>query len=174
MLTLPGDDLAPQDARLTFSLRAEGGTRFTAANRVEVEAADTGQTATLPLSLQDAGVAIAAFTPAAALGADAHGPLRFRIVRGDDVGDWSPLATLVRVPRLASLSCQSAGGTCLLSGTGLFLVSSIGTGSDARDRVAVPDGFTGSAIDVPTPSGGRLSLTLRDAPGVAVAVASAR
>jgi hypothetical protein len=166
-LTLPGGDLIPQNARVTFSIRAEGSTRFGATDKVEIEAADTGQHATLSVNLQDSGVAIAAFTPAAALGADAHGPLLFRVVQGAIVGDWSPLATVVRVPTLSSLTC-AADGTCVLSGTGLFLISKIADASDTRAKVDIPDGFTGSEVKVPRPGPVGLTLTLRDAPGLSV------
>ncbi|MCD2317484.1 hypothetical protein LQ954_15150 [Sphingomonas sp. IC-11] len=165
-LTLADAGLVPQDARLTFSLRAAGSTRFAAGDRIEVEAIETGASTQLPIRLQDDRVAIATLDPASALGESARGPLRFRLVQGDVVGDWQPLATLVRLPRLSSISCAADNNTCTLAGTGLFLISRITGAADA----VVPDGFTGSTLQVPRPADGKLRLYLRDAPGAAATV----
>ncbi len=153
-----GDGFIPHDARLTFSLRAQGTTRFRARDQVEIDATATRTTARLPLRLQDAAITIATLDPAAALGESARGPLRFRVLQGDVAGDWQPLATLVRLPQLTAVTCTDS---CVVSGRDLFLVRSISAGAD----VPVPDGYTGSSITVPRPSDGRLTLHLRDAPG---------
>ena len=158
--------LVPQDARLTFSLRAAGSTRFASGDRIEVEAVETGASAQLPIRLQDDQVAIATLEPASALGESARGPLRFRLMQGDVAGDWQPLATLVRLPRLNSISCAAGNNTCMLAGTGLFLLSRIAGAIDTT----VPDGFTGSTLQVPRPSDGKLRLHLRDASGAAATV----
>ena len=100
------------------------------------------------------------FDPAAALGASAYGPLRFRLVENGVAGTWAPLATLVRLPQLSGLTCPEAGERCTLAGTKLFLIAAVG-------GTAVPDGFTGNTLDVPRPSAGALPLRLRDAPDVA-------
>lgn len=155
-------EFVPHDARLTFSLRAEGATRFSPGDKAEVAGADDTAAASVPLRLQDAQVAIAEVTPGATLGASAYGPLRFRVVQGDVAGDWKPLATAVRLPTLTGLACSGERSRCVLSGSGLFLVRSIAAGDE---RVAVPDGFTGSTIEVPRPAAGRLQFALRDAPG---------
>lgn len=156
-LALDGDAFVPQDARLTFSLRAQGATRFTPTDQIEVEAIETRSTTRLPVRLQDAAVAIAMLDPVAALGESAHGPLRFRLVQNGVAGDWQPLATLVRLPRLASVSCTAA--SCAITGSGLFLVRSVTAGSE----VPIADGFTGASITMPYPASGRATLHLRDA-----------
>lgn len=172
-LVLPGDDLVPADARLTFSLRAEGATHFSAGDKVEVATGETVQTvASVPLRLQDARVAVASIIPAAALGDSAHGPLQFRVVQNGTAGDWQSLAMLVRLPMLTGLHCPPTGGPCILKGSGLFLVRSVSDGTAAR-TVAVPDGFTGADIAVPRPVDGRLLLSLRDAPEPAISLRAA-
>ena len=145
-----------QDARVTFSLRADAGTSFAAGDVVEVRA--DGRSVTLPLQLQDAQVALATLDPAT-LGDAARGVLDYRVVRGDVAGDWRALATLVRVPHLRALTC--AGASCSISGQGLFLLRSIG-------GVDVPDGFTGTMIEFPRAAGG--VLTLRDDPAAAATI----
>jgi hypothetical protein len=164
-LVLAGGGLLPQDAHLTFSVRAQGETRLTPRDRIEIEATETRTVARLPLRLQDAAIAIATLDPVTALGDSARGPLRFRLVQDAAAGDWQPLATLVRLPRLATLTCTSA--TCTLTGSGLFLVRSISAGTD----VTVPDGFTGTSITVPRAASGTLTLHLRDAAGATATLA---
>jgi hypothetical protein len=167
-LVLPGDELVPQDARLVFSLRAQGATRLTAKDMVEVEATETADLISLPLRLQDAhiGIASAILTT---LGGSAYGPLRFRVVQGGVAGDWQKLATLVRLPMLTDVRCPPAGDRCMLGGTGLFLIRSVSNSVDAPG-VVVPDGFTGLTMEVPRPADGRLIVYLRDAPGSAAEV----
>lgn len=159
-LTLPDADLVPQDARLTFSLRVSGDVHLAPGDAVEVAASEASRSVTLPLRLQDAAIGIASLVPVTALGASAHGALRFRLVQGGVAGPWQPLATLVRVPTLTAWHCPKTG-SCTLAGTDLFLIRSIASGGQS---VPVPDGFTGGTITVPAPGDGTLSLTLRDAP----------
>ncbi|WP_231731793.1 hypothetical protein [Sphingomonas sp. CCH5-D11] len=165
-LALARPDLVPQDARLTFSVRAAGATRFTSRDRIEVEAGETGGSARLPVRLQDDRVAIATLDPVAALGDAARGPLRFRLVQGEVAGDWKPLGTLVRLPRISSITCATDAATCTLTGSGLFLLRSITGGGET----AIADGFTGGTIQVPRPADGRLTLHLRDAQDAAATV----
>jgi hypothetical protein len=153
-IALP-DGVVASDSRLTFSVRASGATRFTATDRIEIGQGDTS--ATVGVTLQDAQVAVAAITPAAALGASAAGPLRFRMVQGDVAGDWQTLATLVRVPTLTALTCTDG---CTLVGRDLFLLAAV------ADR-PVPEGFTGDRLSFPPPpGGGAIPIRLRDAPDV--------
>ncbi len=159
-LALHGEGLARQDARLTFSLRAEGATRFGGGDRIDVRAGD-GPPVRLPVRLQDDQIAIATLEPAAALGDSAHGPLQFRVVQGEVAGEWRPLATLVRLPRIEAVTC--AVKTCTVSGSGLFLLRSVA-------GVAVPDGFTGTSFEVPRPAEGTIALTFRDDPKAGVTV----
>lgn len=165
-LALARPDLVPQDARLTFSVRAAGATRFTSRDRIEVEASETGGSARLPVRLQDDRVAIATLDPGAALGDAARGPLRFRLVQGEVAGDWTALGTLVRLPRISSITCDADAATCTLTGSGLFLLRAVTSGGET----AIADGFTGSTIEVPRPSDGRLTLHLRDAQDAAATI----
>lgn len=157
-------EIVPQDARLVFSLKAAGGTRFAPGDAVDVAAVDGDATASVPLQLQDAHVAIASLVPAATLGAATYGAVRFRLVQGGVAGEWQPLATVVRVPTLTGLDCAAKASRCTLRGKDLFLLRAVSAGEAPAQRVAVPDGFTGPGLDIPRPEGGRLSLTLRDAP----------
>lgn len=128
-------------------------------------AIDTGTTASVPLRLQYSRIAIAELTPDTALSDSAFGPLRFRVVQDGVAGDWQPLGTLVRLPSLTAVSCSRAPATCVLRGTGMFVIGSVSGGNGGASAVHVPDGFTGSSIEVPRPSTGSLTITLRDAPG---------
>jgi len=168
-LVLPGAQWVPADARLTFSLRAEGATRLAAGDVVEVTMNGDAPAVRLPLRLQDARVGLATFVPSASLGDSAHGPLQFRVLQNGVAGDWRPLATLVRLPMLTDVRCPAVDGPCRLAGSGLFLISSISDGDDAH-AIGIPDGFTGETIEAPRPTSGRLTLSLRDAPGEAVTV----
>ncbi len=165
-ITIEGAGLVPQDAPLTFSLKAAGSARFAAGDRVEV-VADGAAPVGADLRLQDPMVAIARLTPGEALGPSAYGPLRFRVVQGEVAGDWQPLAVLVRLPALTGLDCGGMAPTCRLTGTGLFLLGAVASGGQ---QLAVPDGFTGSTLDVPRPREGRLRLVLRDTPEAAAYV----
>jgi hypothetical protein len=111
---------------------------------------------------------------AADLPAGSFGPLRFRLVGDDMTGDWRPLATLVRLPRIENLTCEANEkadtGPCTLSGRDLFLVDAVAAEPAFAQAVKVPSGFTGSSLAVPRPLGGKLYLRLRDAPGTPVAL----
>ncbi|MBW6524746.1 hypothetical protein KZ810_14680 [Sphingomonas sp. RHCKR47] len=155
-IRLRGDDLIAQDARVTFSLRADARTTFNADDTVEVAA--PGESVRLPVRLQDNHVAVATLDPAA-LGASAHGALRFRLVQGDVVGDWRALGTLVRLPRLTAATCARA--TCTITGSDLFLLRSIA-------GVEIADGFTGETLSVPR--GATAAAVLRDGPDAAATV----
>ena len=169
---LAGEDEVPQDAKLTFSVRAVAPAAFTRDETLEVATEDEGFSATLSLGngglrLEDARIAVASLDPTRLFGGLAFGHLRFRVLAGGAVGDWQPLATLVRIPVLGGIACpQSAELACRLSGSDLFLLDSVASDSAFDHPVSVPDGFTGNAIPVPHPVDGRLYLRLRDDPTV--------
>lgn len=171
-IELGGQDELPQDAVLTFSLRAQSPGRFGMNEHVEVATQDEGFTTTLSLAnggmtLENAQVALATLDPAKAFGDSAFGPLKFRVVDNGAQGDWQPLATLVRLPALHDLKCPAAASQqCRLSGSNLFLVDSIATNPDFTGAVQVPDGFPGYVLPVPHPQGGQLYVKLRDDPSV--------
>jgi hypothetical protein len=170
-VVLAGDTAIAQDARLTFSLRAEG-TRFSEGDSVEIAMADGATTTSVAsgrgLTVQDDRIAVVSVEPGKALGVSAHGPLKWRLVQGGVAGDWVPLTTLVRTPALAGVACKE---TCTLTGTDLFLVESVAANAGFADAARVPDGFTGASLAVPKPVGGTLFLRLRDDPGVTASVA---
>ncbi len=170
-IALDGDSAVPSDATLTFSLRADKGLQFTGRETIEVSAEGGGGTATLGpgsgLTLADPQVAIGTIVPAKALGASAFGPLRARVVRDGAPGDWIPIGTLVRLPRIISMQCPAdAAAPCLLSAERLFLVTSLSTTPKFEQPVAVPDGYTGNTIQVPHPVSGSLYVKLHDAPEI--------
>jgi hypothetical protein len=100
-------------------------------------------------------------------GGAAFGPLQFRVNSKGILGDWQPLANLVRLPMLKELKCPATPElACKLTGTNLFLIDSVSSEPDFAHSVAVPDGFLGSALPVPHPKTGLLYVKLRDDPTV--------
>ncbi len=171
-IQLANQDELPQDARLTFSLRAQSPKSFTRTEQIEVATSDEAFTTTLSLSnggmtLENSQVALATLDPAKAFGESAFGPLKFRVVANGAHGDWQPLATLVRLPLLQTLKCPAAPDQqCRLSGSNLFLVDSVASDPAFSNPVQVPDGFPGYALPVPHPQAGELYVKLRDDPTV--------
>jgi hypothetical protein len=171
-IQLASQDELPQDARLTFSLRALLPATFTYDEKIEVAAVNQSLTATLGfdnggITLVDAQVAVATLDPAKAFGPSAYGPLQFRIITRDAASDWQPLATLVRLPTLSDLKCPATRElACKLSGNSLFLVESVSNNPQFDHAVQVPDGFPGNALPVPRPTDGQLYVKLRDDPSV--------
>jgi hypothetical protein len=171
-IQLANDEELPQRARLTFSVRAQSPAAFGRDEMLEIATADGSYSTTLSLAnggitLENRSVAIASFDPAQAFGPSAFGPLQFRVVNGGVTGDWQPLATLVRLPKLRELVCPATPElACKLSGSSLFLVDSISTDAAFAHPVQVPDGFPGYALPVPHPKDGQLFVKLRDDPGI--------
>ncbi len=171
-IQLANDDELPEHARLRFSVRAKWPAAFDQSEMIEVATADGSYSTTLSLAnggitLENSSVAMATLDPARAFGPSAFGPLQFRVVDAGVTGDWQPLATLVRLPRLRELVCPATPElACKLSGSNLFLVDSISTDRRFAHPVQVPDGFPGYALPVPHPRNGRLFVKLRDDPGV--------
>ncbi|HEX3603661.1 MAG TPA: hypothetical protein VHU43_06185 [Steroidobacteraceae bacterium] len=162
----------PQDAVLTFSLRTQSPAVFARDENIEVTTGDESSSATLNFGnggvmLENSQVAVATLNPAKVFGGAAFGPLQFRINFKGVVGDWQPLANLVRLPMLKELKCPATPElACKLSGSNLFLIDSISDDRDFAHPVKVPDGFLGSALPVPHPKGGALFVKLRDDPSV--------
>ena len=116
--------------------------------------------------LEDAHTAEASLEPLARFGSSAFGPVRVRAISaGGATGDWVPLGTLVRIPRFKELRCPRATAKpCILSGTDLFLATSISATASFDSPVNVPPEFTGTELVVPHPAKGVLYLKLRDDP----------
>ncbi|MGH8202782.1 MAG: hypothetical protein ACREVO_20835 [Steroidobacteraceae bacterium] len=171
-IQLANDDELPQRAQLTFSVRAKSPATFGQDEMLQIATADGAYSTTLSLAnggvtLENRSVAIASLDPAKAFGASAFGPLQFRVVAGGVTGDWQPLATLVRLPKLHELVCPATRElACKLSGSDLFLVDSIASDPHFDHAVQVPDGFPGYALPVPHPKNGQIFVKLRDDPGI--------
>ena len=119
------------------------------------------------LVLQDRNTVLAQIDLRKTFGSSAFGPLRLRLVLHDGTaGDWTPLATLVRLPNLSALSCMgTADLSCALTGTNLYMLSTVASDQAFTKPVEVPDGFVGSTLMVNKPADGTtLYLKLRDDP----------
>ena len=166
---LSQDDI-PLDAHLLLSLRSV--TPFPRDAQIEIASEDDSLHDKLTLSdgslvLQDRNTVLAEIDLRKTFGSSAFGRLRLRLVLHDGTaGDWVALATLVRLPQLTDLSCTNSGSiNCALTGNNLYLLSSISPDQSFAKAVEVPDGFVGSTLMVPAPTGGPLYLKLRDDPG---------
>ncbi|WP_336968491.1 hypothetical protein [Sphingobium aromaticiconvertens] len=165
--------MLPDDAGIALSVRAIDGTRLTSADSLEIATED--QSAAIRLAdgsgfrLESPQVAIATFE-LAKLGPSTAGPLVFRLVQKGVQGNWQPLGTLVRLPQIQGVTCPTGDVPCRLTGTSLFLIDSVASDAAFQQSAAVPQGFTGTAIDVPRPRNGKLFVRLRDAPGSSVEI----
>lgn len=168
----------PQNAQLSFFVKAENPGHFSPSAKIEVGTAD-GTFHTMlsvadgTLIPQDTKSVLAILDPAKALGPGAFGRLRFRVVETDGVrGNWEPLAVLVRTPALKEVRCPDAADKpCTLSGANLFLLDSVAADADFKNAVAVPDGYVSNTLSVPRPVGTLLYLKLRDDPATTGTVA---
>lgn len=161
----------PVERRLVFFLKSKSPQNFPRDQKVEVAAADNSFHTTLSLSdgtlmLEDSSTALGVVEPLAKFGSSAFGPVQARAISGDGVpGDWLSLGTLVRLPGFKELRCpHAASKPCTLTGTNLFLASSISASPDFDSAVDVPADFTGMQLTVPHPANGVLYLKLRDDP----------
>lgn len=176
-LALSPPEMVPQNARLTFAFRAQGGAALTGDESVEIATMDGSATTRIEAGkgydLQDAHTAILSFNPLDSLGAVARGPLHFRLIGKDGASDWVPLATLVRVPEVGSVTCTEKQG-CVLSGKRLFLIAQIAGNAAFENAVSVPDGFTADRIELPGPPPEAIFLKLRDDPNAVARIASGK
>src|SRR5271170_1004111 len=141
----------PQDATLTFAVRAQSPAAFARDENIEVATGDEASATVLSfinggITLENSQVAVATLNPAKAFGISAFGPLQFRVVAKGIAGDWQSLGNLVRLPLLKDLTCPSTPElACKLSGSNLFLIDSVSNDPAFAHPVQVPDGFLGSA-----------------------------
>jgi hypothetical protein len=168
---LGNPDNLPMQGRLVFFLKSRVPTNFPRDEKVEVAAEDGSFHTNLTLAdgslmLEDAQTAMGIVEPLARFGSSAFGPLRARVLSADGVaGDWLPLGTLVRLPGFKELRCPHVvAKPCTLTGTNLFLATSIAATPDFNNATNVPPQFTGTQLNVPHPTTGVLYLKLRDAP----------
>ncbi|MEO6923560.1 MAG: hypothetical protein ABI142_07030, partial [Bryocella sp.] len=127
------------------------------------------------LLLQDPRTIVAQLDPLRSFGASAFGPLHLRAIfpntkpgehtSESTASDWIPFVTLVRLPTLTEISCPTdITQNCTLTGSNLFLLQSLSADPTFANPVTVPDGFTGTSLDLPRPVGGTIYLHLRDDP----------
>lgn len=177
-LELGAGELLPDSGELVFSVKAAPGARFSARDGIEVAGGEGLVTVRLSagkgLTLESQQVLVARLK-AADLPAGVFGPLRYRLIGGDMTGDWMPLTTLARLPRIENLTCAKENGAgpaktqpCTLTGRDLFLIEAASADAAFTQAANVPPGFTGSTLAVPRPVEGKLYLRLRDAPAVPV------
>ncbi|WP_343222133.1 hypothetical protein [Novosphingobium profundi] len=168
-LVLTSDDFLPAGGELVFSLEGAAGQPFT--RDVAVEIAPSSGAALARLAI---GKGLVPSSPGVVVGRldssvlpqGSYGPLRYRLVESGVAGDWQPLATLVRLPRIEGVTCPKGGvGTCTLTGRNLFLVSAVAGHAGFDEAISVPPGFTGEDVKVPRPAEGKLYLRLRDDAG---------
>jgi hypothetical protein len=164
------DDL-PVNGKLVFFLKSKVPADFPRNEKVEVAAVDGSFRTVLSLAdaslmLEDAKTAIGTVDPLTRFGPSAFGPVEVRAMSANGVtGDWLPLGTLVRLPGFKELRCpRAAAKPCTLTGSNLFLTSSIGATPDLSNATDVPPDFTGTQLVVPHPAQGVLYLKLRDDP----------
>ncbi|GAA4765061.1 hypothetical protein GCM10023219_07300 [Stakelama sediminis] len=173
-ITLSPQTAIPQNAAMTFSFRLDDSNGLSGNETVEVATADGRRDVMLSpgkgYDLQDAHTGIVSLTPAQALGPLVRGPIRFRLVSAGGRSDWVPLATIVRLPDIRSVTCPQDAQACVLKGRKLYLIDKIAAQKTAGHAVTVPDGYTAARIGVPRPKSGRLYLTLRDDPEVQASV----
>lgn len=181
------DDL-PVSAHLAFSLRTEKP--MPRDGVVELGSEDGALSTKLSVAsgslvLEDKHTVLAELDPEKVFGRSAFGPVRMRLMLQDGTAsDWVPLGTLVRLPGLQQLQCApgtaagsaataaaAAGGSnaanptdCTLSGTSLYLIREVATDAGFEHPTEVPDGFVGTSLEIPRPSGGQFFLKLRDDP----------
>ena len=166
----------PLQGELTFSLRAQSPSLFTHEDKLEVATTDGESSVILGvasggLMLQSAKVAVATLDPQKAFGISAFGPLRFRRVVDGVSGDWRPLATLVRIPRLTGVDCPAAlEADCTLTGANLFLLDSISRDAAFTQPTHIPEGFTDQGVAIPHVTDGHLYIRLRDDASIVSAV----
>ena len=166
-LQLLNPDDIPLEGTLMLSLRTEG--RFPRDGQVQITNDDNSLNDSLNLGngslvLQDRSTVVGQIDLQKTFGVSAFGPLRIRLVLQDGTaGDWMPLATLVRLPELTSLTCAATGDTpCTLTGSALYLVNAISADQAFTHPVLVPEGFVGQSVMTPRPVNGTLYLRLRD------------
>jgi hypothetical protein len=161
----------PLEARLTFSLQARSPASFAGDEKLEVATTDGSFSVLLAVGagvmLQSRKTAVVTLDPSKALGASAFGPLQFRRIVQGVAGEWAPLATLVRLPKVTGVTCPAdPDAGCSLTGSNLFLLDSVSGDAAFARATHVPDGFTQPVLAIPHPSQGRLFVRLRDDPAV--------
>lgn len=170
-IRLGSPDDVPLDGRVSFFVKSEVPAKFPHDEKIEVASTDgffhtVLSLADKNLSLQDSQTAVAVLDPLKSFGESAFGSLQFRPLAGDGtVGEWQPLAHLVRTPHLKEVRCpDDPEKQCALSGDLLYLIDSVASDQEFTHAVSVPSGFGEPSLAVPRPNGTVLYIKLRDDP----------
>jgi hypothetical protein len=194
IISLTDPDDIPLSAHLTFTLKSLNSFPRNGEVEVETIDSTLRTVLTLApsggLVLQDPRTVVATLDPLRSFGPSAFGALRLRAIfpakprshssesaseeptkltpeedTASPASDWIPLVTLVRLPTLGQLACPTdSTQPCTLAGSNLFLVQAVSNDPAFDNPIAVPDGYTGSLLNVPHPIASTLFLKLRDDP----------
>ncbi len=86
-------------------------------------------------------------------------------VSPDAPADAPPSDTLAQnEPAAAPAVATPPPSSCTLTGAGLYFIDAIATDDSFADPTRVPEGFVGSSLAVPPPTGAVYYLRLRDDP----------
>lgn len=175
---LESNDELPQDARLTFVVKARVPETFPPAQKIEVATADESFRVLLSgadgnLTLQDSKTVVAVLDPMKHLGPSAFGQLKLRAVSDSGLaGAWQPLVDLVRIPVLKEVRCTPPPDKqCTLVGDKLFLLDAVSIDPQFASSVSIPDGFIARTLGIPAvPKNKTIYVRLRDNPSAAASV----
>ncbi|PNU06289.1 hypothetical protein [Novosphingobium guangzhouense] len=172
-------DMLPGNGEMVFSLKAAGKTRFGAGSFIEIAPVEGEAIARLEigkgLNLESPEVMVATLKPGD-LPPATFGAIRFRVVsRGaggqEERGDWTPLTSLVRLPRVDHVGCEGQDGPCTLVGRDLFLIDAVAVDDGFARPAMVQPGYTGRTLQISgRPADGVVRIRLRDAPDKVVRV----
>ena len=162
--------VAPLGSVITFALRATDPKALSARTTVQVSA-DGGQTVTTigrssGLVLVDAVNALVKVDTGALFDRSTHGPLLYRLVANGMEGDWQPVVTLVRLPRITGYACtRGPQARCRLTGESLVQILALSADETFQAHTDVPVDLTAPEIEVPGNGASRtLFVKLRDDP----------
>lgn len=163
------------EALVRLSVGTDRKHHFTAGSKVEFEAGLDGTdkllAATDAVTLLDPSSAIISFEPARLLGSGAFGRLRMRTRLDGRDSAWLDIGTLVRTPRLTSLSCPPAvSQPCQLNGEQLYLLDAVSGDPAFSAATRVAFATLATSLMVSRPTADRLFLRLHDAPDADAAV----
>ena len=155
-IKLASENDLPISDQLVFSVKSDQP--FARNSAIEIASPDESLHAKLSLEeanreskpalmLQDPRTLVVTLQPVKLFGRSAFGPIRFRAVAPDGTtGDWIPLVTLVRLPTITGLACQTAAPADPLAGA-----AQAGPAADASPAVpASPP--TATPAPAPAPS----------------------
>ena len=166
-------EVAPLGSVITFALRATDPKALSARTTVQVSA-DGGQTVTTigrssGLVLVDAVNALVKVDTGALFDRSTHGPLLYRLVANGMEGDWQPVVTLVRLPRMTGYACtRGPQARCRITGESLVQFLALSADETFQTHTDVPVDLTAPEIEVPGSGTSRtLFVKLRDDPATA-------